>query len=216
MKVQKEILEENPSDSMMSMEILITIYNIAVVWNHKGEYGEAITLLDKTLKEHQEKLGEMHPHILSIKDCLAASYFSAGDINNAFRLQQEVEEAYCKVLGENHPDTLCINLHVKHTLGCMHFEKGEYEKAIDILEKVWGERKERLGENHPNTLRTKHSLGVAYSKVKNCEEKAKELLGQIPNNYTPDFVKNNPANAEINKIVKQFKKYNKIRHKSRK
>ena len=71
-------------------------------------------------------------------------------------LYEEVSEKSCKVLGEEHPDTLA-NL---NNLAVGYGDVGNYEKSLELHEEVYEKRCKLLGEEHPDTLKSLHNSAL--------------------------------------------------------
>ncbi|WP_445524502.1 tetratricopeptide repeat protein [Streptomyces cyslabdanicus] len=68
--------------------------------------GQAIPLLEATLAQCEQVLGDTHRQALVSRNNLAAAYASAGDLGRAIPLFEQTLTDRVRVLGEGHPDTL--------------------------------------------------------------------------------------------------------------
>ena len=70
-----------------------------------------------------------------------------GQHNKALELGTQVYELLCKVLGEEHPDTL----NALNDLAYIHFNLKEYKESAKIFHKLYNLRYKILGKNNPAT-----------------------------------------------------------------
>jgi valyl-tRNA synthetase len=89
-------------------------------------------------------------------------------------MQEQVLESRCRVLGEDHPDTLAI----MNNLALMLYAQGELSKAQKMQEKVLESSHRVLGEDHPDTLRSMNNLAGTLEAQGNLSE-ALEMQEQV-------------------------------------
>jgi len=84
----------------------------------------------------------------------ALVYGEAGRSKEALQLTERVVEVYKRMLGEEHPDTLCSiqNLAIRYS------EAGERQKALQLMERVVKVYKRMLDEEHSDTRGSMHTL----------------------------------------------------------
>ncbi|MBQ3489037.1 MAG: tetratricopeptide repeat protein, partial [Clostridia bacterium] len=63
----------------------------------------------------------------------------------ALELNEKVYALQCKILGEEHPDTLTS----LNNLATTYYQLGDLEKAAEMFEKVYALMCKILGEEHP-------------------------------------------------------------------
>ncbi|KAF8201999.1 hypothetical protein K438DRAFT_592924 [Mycena galopus ATCC 62051] len=95
---------------------------------------------------------------------------AAGKYAQAKKLLMEVLKSFKELLGNSHPDTLCV----MGTLATIHSDLGEYQKAKELNVIVLEQEKQLLGNSHLNTLQTMGVLAVIHTGLGE-HEKAKEL-----------------------------------------
>ena len=112
---------------------------------------DAVNLLDKTL-------GSDHPRTLAARGNLAVAYQSAGRLDQAVLLFEQVLAAHEHVLGPDHPGTLAA----RNNLAGAYESAGRPDEAIDLFERTLEDRKRALGENHPDILTLRNNFAFAY------------------------------------------------------
>ena len=111
----------------------------------------AVDFLDETL-------GPDDPRTLAARGNLAVAYQSAGRLDQAVLLFEQVLAAHEHVLGPDHPGTLAA----RNNLAGAYESAGRPDEAIDLFERTLEDRKRALGENHPDILTLRNNLAFAY------------------------------------------------------
>ena len=75
-------------------------------------------------------MGEDHPNTLISRNNLASAYESAGRLNEAITLYEQVLTARTRILGKDHPDTLAT----LNALASAYKAAGFLQKATALLE----------------------------------------------------------------------------------
>ena len=94
-------------------------------------------------------------------DAIASAYESAGRLEKAITLYEQVLPDSIRVLGEDHPNTLAS----RNNLAYAYESAGRLEEAITLYEQVLADRIRVLGEDHPDTLTSRNNLAGAYRAV---------------------------------------------------
>ena len=82
----------------------LSLNNLAILYETRGEYAHAAELLRETLKINKKIFGENHPdYALGLRN-LADVYKAQGQYGEAEQLLRQSLEITKKVLGENHTD----------------------------------------------------------------------------------------------------------------
>ena len=85
---------------------------------------------------------------------LAYIYGELGDYPKQLELNENAYELSCKVLGEDHPNTLTF----LNNLAVAYWNLGEYQKGLKLNEKVYELRCKVSGEDHPETVNALNNL----------------------------------------------------------
>ena len=120
---------------------------------------DAVHLLDKTL-------GPDDPRTLASRGNLAVAYQSAGRLDQAVLLFEQVLAAHEHVLGPDHPGTLAA----RNNLAGAYESAGRPDEAIDLFKRNLEDRKRALGENHPDILTLRNNLAFAYRSAGRLDE----------------------------------------------
>jgi tetratricopeptide (TPR) repeat protein len=83
----------------------LILNNLAVLYDHVGNYAKAEPLLRQTLQIWQKVRGPKHPDIALILNKLAVLYEQVGDYTKAEPFYQQALQIRTKVLGPEHPNT---------------------------------------------------------------------------------------------------------------
>ena len=145
-------------------------------FSHASDLGlpyEALTL-DVAVDALAGLLGPDHPDTLTSRNNLAGAYESAGRLNEAITLYEQVLTDRIRVLGEDHPDTLSS----RNNLAGAYRAAGRLTEAITLYEQVLHDRIRVLSEDHPDTLASRNNLACAYVSVGRLAE-AITLLEQV-------------------------------------
>ena len=99
-------------------------------------------------------------------DAIASAYVSAGRLEEAITLYEQVTKDCARVLGEDHPLTLTS----RNNLAGAYESAGRLEEAITLYEQVLPDRVRVLGEDHSLTLTSRSNLAGAYESAGRLEE----------------------------------------------
>ncbi|MBT8419426.1 MAG: CHAT domain-containing protein, partial [Gammaproteobacteria bacterium] len=94
---------------------LISLNNLAGLYDSQGRYGEAESLYERALAARERVLGKDHPDTLTSLNSLAFLYWSQGHYGEAEPLFRRTLEASEGVLGKGHPNTLKMQLNLAST-----------------------------------------------------------------------------------------------------
>ena len=92
----KEIFGEDHADVVTSCN------NLALVYNHLGEYNQAKELHEKVLTISEKIVGEDHADVATSYDNLALVYNSLGEYNPAKQLDENALIIRKQIFGEDH------------------------------------------------------------------------------------------------------------------
>ncbi|MCP3879631.1 MAG: ATP-binding protein, partial [Sulfitobacter sp.] len=106
------------------------------------------------LTDLERRLGSDHPNTLTSRNNLAYAYESAGRVNDAITLHEQVLADRERILGSDHPDTLSS----RNNLANAYESAGRVNDAITLHEQVLADRERILGSDHPNTLASRNNL----------------------------------------------------------
>ncbi|MFG2438978.1 tetratricopeptide repeat protein [Streptomyces sp. NPDC048508] len=141
---------------------LATAYPSAAQRLHEqGHTVRTIPLLEATLAQCEQVLGDTHPHTLTSRNNLAYAYESAGDLGRAIPLLETTLAQREQVLGDTHPDTLSS----RNNLASAYEATGDLRRAIPLLETTLAQREQVLGDTHPHTLTSRNNLANARQRT---------------------------------------------------
>jgi serine/threonine protein kinase len=99
------------------------------------------------VEAEKNKVEEEKRAALSTLDALATAYLSAGKLNQAIKLFEQVRDARMKKLGADHPDTLST----LRNLARAYMMAGNLPQAIALYDQVREIVKKKLGANQPDS-----------------------------------------------------------------
>ena len=139
----------------------------STLW-HAAELGapQAVIALSGAVDHLGKILGDDHPQTLASRNNLAHAHYSAGRLDAAIPLYEEVLADRVRVLGEDHPDTLTS----RNNLAYAYESAGRLDEAIPLYEQVTADRVRVLGEDHPHTLTSRNNLAHAYQAAGRLDE----------------------------------------------
>ncbi|SIA68957.1 tetratricopeptide repeat protein [Mycobacteroides abscessus subsp. abscessus] len=91
-------------------------------------------------------------------DAIASAYVSAGRLNDATLLFEQILTNRVRILGNDHPDTLIS----RDNLAGAYEADGRLNEAITLYEQTLADSTRILGNDHPNTLASRNNLAGAY------------------------------------------------------
>ena len=141
MKVRKKILGQEHEETLRSMGMVGSVYNLG------GRWKEAEELEVQVMKTSKRVLGEEHPDTLSSMANLAATYWNQGRWKEAEELEVQVMKIRKRVLGEEHPDTLTS----MHNLALTWEGQDRAAEAISLMKRCVHLQKQVLGPGHSDT-----------------------------------------------------------------
>jgi tetratricopeptide (TPR) repeat protein len=125
----------------------------------RGAYGLSETLYWREWETRRRVLGKEHRDTLRSMNNLAETLRAQGDLNGAWKIQEEVLEISMHVLGKEHPATLRLMGNIAGTLS----DQGALDETRKIQEEVLEIRRRVLGSEHPDTLLSMNNLALTLS-----------------------------------------------------
>jgi serine/threonine protein kinase len=158
-----KIEEQFPGQPLVQAEILRTI---GEAYAGIGEYGPAISHLDRARELQTRELGPDDFHTLAMTQSLARAYLAGGKAQQAIPLLERVRDRRTETLGPDHPDTLAS---MNDLVRC-YFRLGQHEKALGLRQDIVRLRKASLGPDHPDTQESMNNLANSYAAAGRYQE----------------------------------------------
>ena len=108
-------------------------------------------------------------------NAVAQAYESAGRLDEAIPLYEQVAADSARVLGPDHPQTLAS----RNNLAYAYRAAGRLDEAIPLFEQVAADSARVLGDNHPDTLSSRNNLAYAYESAGRLKEAIVMLGGAL-------------------------------------
>ena len=181
----RAISEQDYSSALFSAPLFNNVL-ASVLW-YSAELGapQAAVALSDVVTHLSKILGPDHPDTLASRNNLAGAYESAGRLDEAIPLYEQVAADSARVLGDNHPHTLAS----RNNLAGAYESAGRLGEAILLYEQVAADRVRVLGDNHPQTLTSRNNLAYAYYSAGRLDEAItlyEETLADSPRVLGPD------------------------------
>ncbi|WP_434384894.1 tetratricopeptide repeat protein [Melittangium boletus] len=143
-------------------DLLVTQYmsNLAQILTARGTYPEAQAILQHILPLLESRLGENHPELAPVLNCLASLAYELGD----YAQSQKAHERALKIIedssGRNHPDVASVLSNLANT----YMEQGLYAKAEPLFERAVAISESALGPSNPSLISSLGSLAILYAR----------------------------------------------------
>jgi eukaryotic-like serine/threonine-protein kinase len=167
--VLKQALVQIGTDDNLSKDALTKATLLSAIGESLqslGEYNQAVSAFEETLRLRKAALREDHPDTLTNMNGLASAYQYAGRRAEALPLYEETLRLRKAALGEEHPDTLQST----SNLALAYLEAGRPEEALPLFEETLRHRKAALGEEDQETLQSMNNLAGAYLEAGRLDE----------------------------------------------
>jgi tetratricopeptide (TPR) repeat protein len=122
----------------------------------QGEYQQAMTFYETSLKSRQKTLPPNHPDLAQSYSKLGLVYDNMGEYSKAMSYQEKALEIRQKTLPSNHPDLGASY----NNIGVAYNNMQEYSKALSFHEKALKIRQQNLPPNHPGLGETYYNVGL--------------------------------------------------------
>jgi serine/threonine protein kinase len=162
-----KIDEQFPGQPLVQAEILGTI---GEAYAGIGEYGPAISHLERARELQTRELGADHSDTLATTQSLARAYLGGGKAQEAIPWLELVRDRRSETFGPEHRDTLAS----MNDLERCYFRLGQHEKVLKNREDIVRRLRASLGPEHRDTLQSMSNLANSYAMVGKIE-KAKRL-----------------------------------------
>ena len=134
-------------------------------------------------------------------NAIAGAYESAGRLDEAITLYEQLLTDRIRVLDEDHPDTLTS----RNNLAGAYHAAGRLTEAITLFEQVLTDSIRILGEDHPNTLGSRNNLAATYRSAGRLTE-AITLFEQVLTDRTRILGTKHPDTlATLNALASMYK-----------
>jgi tetratricopeptide (TPR) repeat protein len=139
---------------------------IGEAYNSLSENRLAVHHLETAVALRLAHLGPNHSDTIGSMHSLAVACQSAGRIQEAIALFQQILENRQESLGPNHPETLARTC----SLAVAYQIAGQRDTSVRLLESLLERQRAVCGQEHADTLGTMHQLAMIYAKVDRLAE----------------------------------------------
>ncbi|CAF4038337.1 unnamed protein product, partial [Rotaria sp. Silwood1] len=127
--------------------------------NDQGQYKEAASYYETSLKIYRKTLPEDHPLLANTYNNIGLAYNYLGDYSKALEFYEKTIKIKEKVLSPNDP-----NLALSYSnIGAVYNAMGDYSKALEFYEKDLEITKKALPPNHPDLASSYSCIGGVYN-----------------------------------------------------
>jgi serine/threonine protein kinase len=152
-----------PGQPLVQAVILRTI---GEAYSGIGDYGPAISHLERARELQAQELASDHPDTLATMHSLGRTRLDGGRAEEAAQILERVRDRRSEALGPDHPDTLAS---MEDLLRCYH-RLGRRAQALALREDLYRLRRSRLGPDHPDTLASMSHLANSCAVVGRVRE----------------------------------------------
>jgi Tfp pilus assembly protein PilF len=146
-----EVLLDQPSDER---EEAAAYHLLGLVKVNQGEYAEAITFYEKSIKINQKILTPTDPNLATSYINIGSVYSKMGDYSKALSYYEKDLEICQKTLPPNHPDLATSY----NNIGLVYSNMGDYSKALSFHQRAVDIGQRSLPANHPRLQLWKNNL----------------------------------------------------------
>ena len=150
--------EQDYSNALFSSPLFGEVLAFALWYSAELGAPQAAVALSDAVTHLSKILGPDHPDTLTSRNNLAGAYESAGRLDEAITLYEQVLADRVRLLGPDHPQTLTS----RNNLAYAYRSAGRLDQAIPLYEEVLADRVRLLGDDHPQTLTSRNNLAYAY------------------------------------------------------
>jgi tetratricopeptide (TPR) repeat protein len=138
--------------------LLVAIRRMGVLYANQGQFAEAASLHEQTLRGKEEVLGSNHILTLETVGSLGNVYMYQGKLEEAEHMFKRALQGFDEVLPPKH----ALRLRTIGNLGMVYKKRGKLVDAEPLLTQVLQEMEETLGPKHISTLISYNNLGLLY------------------------------------------------------
>lgn len=180
------ITQAAEADTPEAMQKLVSMYQDGV--GTERSYHEALKWSKIYADYCRRNYDELDQRVVSAEREVARIYTMLGDRKTALEIQEELYEKQCKVLGENHPDTM----NTLNSLVFSYSERREFDRALELFEKAYRQRLAALGSEHSETMRSLNNLSAVSINAGRREQAVKwaDILCESSDAAIHEFIDN--------------------------
>lgn len=139
-------------------EVFGTLLKISVIYQTRGQYTEAESILKRVLSILEKALGPDHPSAATTLNSLAGLYQTQGRYAQAEPLYKRALKIKGKARGPDHPEVaLTLN-----DLALLHEKQGHYAQAEPLFKRALAILEKAHGPDHPEIATTLNNLAELY------------------------------------------------------
>ncbi len=126
----------------------------------RGQYADAVPLLQQAYAAHVQQQGERHPDTLRSQGELVAALVLVRP-QEALPLAESLLRLRRETQGEKNPQALAA----MESLGFVYYKLSRYEDELALDRQLLELRNQTLGEKHPQSLRTLRGVAIDYQNL---------------------------------------------------
>ncbi len=154
----KAIEAQHQSAPLRDHPDLLALANSTVYWANTLHDPYTGMMLAPYIDHHERVLGPHDPRVLTGRNNLASAYKSAGDVNRAIALHEQILADRERLHGPDDPRTL----RSRNNLANAYRSAGDVNRAIALHEQILTHRERIHGSDDPRTLTSRNNLASAY------------------------------------------------------
>ncbi len=154
------------------------IQNLATLSQSRGNYEDAINLLNEALTNYELLYGKNHPYYATALQNIANAYSKNGELDKAKLLLEEA----INIDKANGLENSISYINKLHNLGVMLQETYDYKQAREVFTVVLDAREKQLGDKHPDYIYALYNMAVLMQKME-ANEQAKKYFKAVIEKY---------------------------------
>ncbi|WP_017238212.1 tetratricopeptide repeat protein [Streptomyces sp. SS] len=166
LRANTDALVDHSEEHLWNPGVHLVVYRAGRSLLAAGLVTTAIAYWQNMTHNAAQILGETHPHTITSRANLAASYWQAERTAEAIVLDERVLADRVRVLGTDHPDTITA----RGNLAASYRQAERTDEAIALEEEVLADFEQLLGTDHPHTLNARANLAASYWSVRRTDE----------------------------------------------
>jgi tetratricopeptide (TPR) repeat protein/predicted ATPase len=160
------------ADTRVSTSLLMTL---AILYETKGQYGEALSLYRRALNIREQNLGPEHNDVVFTIANLGRLYQVMGHYQQALPLLQRALAMQEQKLGSKDPQIAAL----LNNLGTLYQAMGEHEQALPLMERALTISENTKGAEHPDTISFIYNISSLYLNTGKYEEALRFLMRSL-------------------------------------
>jgi len=156
-----DLTVQNKGNTTHHPEIAGILHYIGGIYHKRGEYEEAMSCYQESIRIYHATLGSDHPTVAGTLVMVGSIHYKRRHLDSAMMFYKEALRLNRDAYGMHHPDVAPI----LKSIGTILTKKGSYQEAYDLFRDVLGVKIAVHGTDHPEVASAYKSLGNVHYKL---------------------------------------------------